>query len=101
MTEKIDTTDIEEASLRYATSAIQAGVNKKEDALSKGATETEAYGQGAAQALGIIYSSGADREQLVERLIEYYGLLDFVLEEILTDEEYTDLVNTDSSPDGG
>jgi hypothetical protein len=99
MSDTVDVTSLEEASLRYATSAIQAGVNKKEDALAKGASEDEAYGQGAAQALGIIHSSGADREQLVARLMEYYGLLDFVLQELLTDEEYAELVEGGPVPE--
>lgn len=88
----VETMDLSEASLRYATSAIQAGLNKKESAIQQGVDENDAYGQGAAQALSMIHSSGADRDAIITRLMDMYGLLDFVLRELLTEEEYAELV---------
>lgn len=95
----VETMDLSEASLRYATSAIHAGLNKKESAIQQGVDEDSAYGQGAAQALSMVYSSGADRNAIIARLVDMYGLLDFVLQDLLTDEEYAELVEEEPLPE--
>jgi len=92
MSQSPEVMEIEEASLRFALSGIKAGVNKKRSALERGATEAEAYTQGANQALGMLHSSGADEQALVEHLIDWRGLIDFALEDLLTEEEYAELV---------
>lgn len=97
--ELIDPMDLSEATLRYATSAIQAGLNKKESAVQQGVDEDDAYGQGAAQALSMIHASGADREDIITRLVDMYGLLNFVLQEILTEEEYMEFVEGGPTPE--
>lgn len=92
MTPKPEVMEIEEASLRFATSGIIAGVNKKRDAMRKGADSEEAHQQGASQALGNIHSSGADREEIAEHLVDQYWLLKHILREMLTEDEYAEFV---------
>ncbi|WP_273837013.1 hypothetical protein [Halococcus sp. PRR34] len=92
MSQSPEIDQMDEITLNYALSAVQAGVNKKEDALEKGATEEEAYTQGANQARGIVHSSGADVDDVVEHLLDRHGLIEFLLEDLLTDEEYAELV---------
>lgn len=47
----------------------------------------------------MIYWSGADHDAIIARLVEMYGLLDFVLQELLTEEEYAELVEEESLPE--
>ena len=84
--------EIDEITLKFADSAVKAGVNKKNELLEKGVPEEEAYTQGVNQAFGIIDSSGADEGEIAEHLLDRMGLIDFLLEEILTAEEYAELV---------
>lgn len=92
MSESPETPEIEEITLKFAASAVQAGVNKKNDLLQKDATEEQAYTQGANQALGIIHSPGADEQEVIQNLLDRRGLIDLLLENFLTEEEYAELV---------
>lgn len=91
MSENPEVPEIDEITLRFAASAVQAGVNKKNNLLENGVPEEEAYTQGVNQAFGIIDSSGAEEEEIVEHLLDRRGLIDFLLEELLTAEEYAEL----------
>ena len=86
---------IDEAPLRYATSAIRAGVNKRRDAIEKGVDRESAYEQGANQAMGIIRSSGADEGVVIEHLLDQLWLTEAILEESLSEEDYARLVGRD------
>lgn len=86
MSDKPNVPTVEEATLKYAISGIQAGANQKAQLMDEeGLSEQEATDRAIKQALGQIYSSGADMQEVANRVADIHGLSGAVLEALDTD----------------